>query len=77
MAVDIFPTIRWIVARFPALQALQINEPSPGERYAANALAAAMPCRRIVAEVGGLFGYRRGMERNRALLEKEEYACMH
>ena len=41
---------------------------------AANALAVAIPCHRIVRNDGGLSGYRWGVERKRALLEKESQA---
>ena len=38
---------------------------------AANALAVAVPCHRVVASDGALTGYRWGVERKRALLERE------
>ncbi len=39
---------------------------------AANALAVAIPCHRVVAANGGLAGYRWGVERKRRLLEQEQ-----
>jgi AraC family transcriptional regulator, regulatory protein of adaptative response / methylated-DNA-[protein]-cysteine methyltransferase len=41
---------------------------------AANALAVAIPCHRVVCNDGGLSGYRFGVERKRALLQKEAHA---
>jgi AraC family transcriptional regulator of adaptative response/methylated-DNA-[protein]-cysteine methyltransferase len=42
-----------------------------GEACAANALAVAIPCHRVVRKDGCLAGYRWGVKRKRALLERE------
>jgi AraC family transcriptional regulator of adaptative response/methylated-DNA-[protein]-cysteine methyltransferase len=44
------------------------------EACAANALAVAIPCHRVVKKDGALSGYRWGVNRKRALLEKEAHA---
>jgi AraC family transcriptional regulator of adaptative response/methylated-DNA-[protein]-cysteine methyltransferase len=43
------------------------------EACAANALAVAIPCHRVVKKDGALSGYRWGVNRKRALLEKEAH----
>jgi AraC family transcriptional regulator, regulatory protein of adaptative response / methylated-DNA-[protein]-cysteine methyltransferase len=43
-----------------------------GEACAANVLAVAIPCHRVVRKGGGLAGYRWGVRRKRALLELEK-----
>lgn len=44
------------------------------EACAANAVAVAVPCHRVVMKDGGLAGYRWGYRRKRALLERERGA---
>ena len=58
---------RWaaVVARDPA--AVKVVAQACG----ANVLAVAIPCHRVVRHDGGLSGYRWGVERKRALLERE------
>jgi AraC family transcriptional regulator of adaptative response/methylated-DNA-[protein]-cysteine methyltransferase len=45
-----------------------------GEACAANPLAVAIPCHRVVRKDGSLAGYRWGVARKRALLEREAAA---
>jgi AraC family transcriptional regulator of adaptative response/methylated-DNA-[protein]-cysteine methyltransferase len=45
-----------------------------GEACAANVIAVAIPCHRVVRKNGGLAGYRWGFRRKRALLERERAA---
>lgn len=46
-----------------------------GEACAANKLAIVVPCHRIVKKDGSISGYRWGVRRKRALLEREHRAC--
>ena len=61
-----------------AALASRIGEPGAARAVAsacaANAIALAIPCHRVVASDGTLAGYRWGMERKRALLKKEAEA---
>jgi AraC family transcriptional regulator of adaptative response/methylated-DNA-[protein]-cysteine methyltransferase len=56
----------------------RIGKPSSvravAQACAANPIAVAIPCHRVVRNDGGLAGYRWGVERKRALLEKETQA---
>ena len=45
-----------------------------GEACAANKLAVVVPCHRIVKKDGSISGYRWGVRRKRALLEREHSA---
>jgi AraC family transcriptional regulator of adaptative response/methylated-DNA-[protein]-cysteine methyltransferase len=47
-----------------------------GEACAANRLAVVVPCHRIVKKDGSISGYRWGVRRKRALLEREHGACL-
>ena len=56
-----------IAERLGALEAAK----EVGEACAANVLAVAIPCHRVVRKDGGLAGYRWGVRRKRALLRSE------
>ena len=47
-----------------------------GEACAANRLAVVVPCHRVVKKDGGISGYRWGVWRKRALLEREHRATL-
>lgn len=55
--------------------ARQIGQPTSARAVAracgANAIAVAIPCHRVVRQDGGLSGYRWGIDRKRALLDRE------
>jgi len=61
-----------------AALASRIGEPGAvravASACAANAIALAIPCHRVVRSDGALAGYRWGMERKRAMIEKEAEA---
>lgn len=50
------------------------NPRAVGSACAANPVALAIPCHRVVRSDGGLAGYRWGIERKRALIQKEAAA---
>jgi AraC family transcriptional regulator of adaptative response/methylated-DNA-[protein]-cysteine methyltransferase len=58
---------RDIAERIGAPQAVR----AVAQACASNALAVAIPCHRVVRQDGALSGYRWGIERKRALLERE------
>jgi AraC family transcriptional regulator of adaptative response/methylated-DNA-[protein]-cysteine methyltransferase len=62
-----------IASRIGAPKAVQ----TVAQACVANALAVAIPCHRVVRKDDGLSGYHWGVERKRALLDKEAHACVH
>jgi AraC family transcriptional regulator of adaptative response/methylated-DNA-[protein]-cysteine methyltransferase len=60
-------TYTGIAARIGAPRAVR----AVAQACAANALAVAIPCHRVVRTDGALSGYRWGVERKRALLARE------
>jgi AraC family transcriptional regulator, regulatory protein of adaptative response / methylated-DNA-[protein]-cysteine methyltransferase len=63
-------TYAGIAARIGAPRAVQ----AVAQACAANPIAVAIPCQRVVRSDGGLSGYRWGVERKRALLAREAVA---
>ena len=60
------------IARRPGVAA---TAKEVGEACAANALAVAVPCHRVLRKDGSLGGYRWGLRRKRALLARERAAA--
>jgi AraC family transcriptional regulator of adaptative response/methylated-DNA-[protein]-cysteine methyltransferase len=54
-----------------------MDKPRLVERYAANALAVAIPCRRVIRNGGGPSGYHWRVKRKRSVPGEEVYACTH
>jgi AraC family transcriptional regulator of adaptative response/methylated-DNA-[protein]-cysteine methyltransferase len=55
-------------------QRVSMTAKDVGAACAANALAVVVPCHRVVRKDGSLAGYRWGLQRKRALLERERAA---